>query len=168
HHGVDVLGGAEACADRLGGAAQQGVRGVDVEVEVVGNVRGHRAAGEPAHVGEVVDQSGEVVDVLKGRGAVAAGLEVECLHRGAAGAEVDTLAADLEVVLRIATVKHELSARPGNDVLDHGPRETQSSASVDPRAGRNGGIDQHRRRLAHAELLENLQRGSVDAADVVV
>src|SRR5690606_30907815 len=164
HHGVDVLGGAEACADRLGGAAQQGVRGVDVEVEVVGNVGGHRAAGEPADVGESIDQSGEVVDVLKGRGAVAAGLEVQRLHRGAAGAEVDALAADFEVVLRIATVEHERPARAGNDVLDHGRREAQASASVGPRAGRNCGIDQHRRRLVHAEFLENPERGGIDAA----
>ena len=159
---VDVLGLDEAGADVFLGARRDGVDRVDVELEVVGEVRGHHAAGEPADVLQAVGQPREVVEVGQGRGAVFTGADIQGAHRRPAGAVVDLAASDLDVVLGIAAVQHEVPPGPGDHILDEGggerePALLRQAATLGQRL-----IDHHLRHLAHADGLEDLQGRAVD------
>ena len=91
--GGHVLRQGERGGDRLCRVLQQRVGCVDVQIEGVGDICCHAAAGVPADICERVLQPGEVVQILQGGRAVDARVQIQRLHCRAAGPEVDRIAA---------------------------------------------------------------------------
>jgi hypothetical protein len=95
-------------------------------------------------------------------GSRSARLEVKCLHRRAAGAEINPVAADLESMLRIAAVKNKRLAGAVDNVFDHVMRVTQATQIVYRCTAFERLLGKCRRRIAHAEFRQHPQRGVVD------
>ena len=159
---IDVLADGKIGADRLLRATQQAVGCIDVELEYVGQVGGHAAACEPGDVRQLVGQAGKRVEIGQRRRAIKMCIQVQRLHRRAAGTEVNPLAADFESVLLVAAVEDEGLAGAVDNILDHIPGEAQPPHLVDAGAAFERLFGQRPRRLAHAELGQHAQRSVVD------
>jgi len=94
----------EADADVLGGAGKTRIQAVDVEVAVVDHVARDDRALEEVHVVECVDEACKVVEVEQRGVAVVVVFDVDHVHRRTGGAEVYAAAAEVEIVLRVASV----------------------------------------------------------------
>ena len=128
----------DAGGDVLLRPRRAGVEGVRVELEEVRDVGGDHRAGEPLEVLEHVAQACQIVDVAQRARAVAAGVDVEHLHRRTAGAEVHRAVARLEIETRVAAVDGEASGGPGEGVLDQGTGIEEPSRLAERAAVREG------------------------------
>ena len=160
HHDTDATG--------LGSAAHHGVGGVDVEVGGAFHVARDDRTQAPVDVVEYIDQAGDVVKVGQGRFAILAGVDVDDVHCRAGGAEMDPLAGYIEAAGRIMPVKGEPTACLGEHVLDEARGKTQPAILVQPPARRRDQLDARRYRLGEPGMLEHVERGAMNAQDVVV
>jgi hypothetical protein len=127
---IDVFADGEIGAHRFLRATHQAIGGVDIELEDIGHIGGDAATRKPGYVRQRIDETGEVRQILQCRWPVEVCIQVERLYRGATGAEVNAVSADLEAVIFVAAVKNEGLAGAVDDVFDHISRKTESSQVV--------------------------------------
>ena len=132
------------------------------------DVRGDHRAGEPLEVLERVAKPCQIVNVAQRARAVAAGVDVEHLHRRTAGAEVHRAVARLEIEARVAAVDGEAPGGLGERVLDQGTGIEESSRLAERAAVREGHIPHAVGRRGHADPLQQVQRRAMDAHHVGV
>ena len=163
-----VLAQRDAGGDVLLRPRRAGIDGVRVEFEQIIKVRGDHRAGEPLEVLEGVAQARQIVDVAQGAWAVAAGIDVEHLHRRAAGAEVHRAVARLEIELGVAAVDGEAPGGLGERILDQAARIEQPSRLAERAAMRKGRVSHALGRRGHPHALQQLERGPMDARHIGV
>ena len=156
-----VVGLVEADADRLACRAKTGIGRVDVELERVGQVPGDQGAHPVADVGRGLEQPHHGVEVGEPRLAERAAVGLEHLDGGAAGADVDTAAADLESPVVAEAGQGDPAGGAIDGGLDQAAREGHASVVTDPRALGLEGVAQPRRRAGHADPFQDRQ-GFVD------
>ena len=154
-HGNDgphVLAGEKAGTDMLGGAGGDGIGRIDIEIIWVFDIGCDDAAREPADIVEAVREAGKVVEVGQRGCAVVGRRHVEHLNRRPARAVIDPLSADLDIVLGVAAVKHELPRRPGDRVLNEGSGKQETPGVRCAAAARQRLLHDDGGHLAHADL----------------
>jgi hypothetical protein len=92
----------------LAGRGQRGVKRVDVNI-VVGHIAGHDRANVKMNVIQRLDQPANIIDVPQARLAGVAGFQIEHQHRRPAGAQVDALAAQMQIGLAVSAVKYYIA-----------------------------------------------------------
>ena len=128
--GLALLRRHPAGADMLGRAHHAGVAGVEVHIGGIGDVAADDGALEEMDMLHLVDDAGDVVDVLHRRFPIGAGDGIDDVHRRPGGAEIDALAPGLQVVLRILAVQRETPRGLGERVLHQRAREEQAALVV--------------------------------------
>ena len=108
------------------------------------------------------------MEIAKGRWSVAARFQVQGLHRGAAGAEVDPVAADIEVMMCLPAEEAKPLAGTGNNVFHQLPGEAQPAQVVYAGAAFERPLHQHLGRLTHTQFIEYAQRRAMDALAVAL
>ena len=96
--GIQRLAAAEAGADMLGRPGDAGVERVEIEFHGADHVARDQGALEEVDVIQRVHDPGRIIEVLQQRFAIGAGLEVDHVHRGPGGAEMDLAAPGLQIV----------------------------------------------------------------------
>ncbi len=90
------------------GRHQGGIKGIEVNV-LIGQLTGHYRPQIKMDVVQRLDQPADVVQVAQARFAGAARFQIEDEDGRAAGAQVDALAAQIEIGLAILAVQHYLA-----------------------------------------------------------
>jgi hypothetical protein len=165
---VDVARAAGRQPDVLAGAGDGGIGHVEVGDAQVGDLGGDHHLREVVHVLQPVDQAREVVDVDDGRRPVAVPLHVQGRDGVAPGAEVDPARGGFVVVRGVAAVAHEAPRHGRDHVLHQRARKAEPPVVVDPAALGQRVLLQHRQGVGHADLLQQVERGLVDARHVAL
>ena len=116
---------------------------------------------------EALDQPADVVQVAQDGLAHLAGVDVEDVDSRAAGAQVDPLAAQVQIGAAILAVEHHVAVGRLQGSFDHGAREAHPVAGgVHLRAGRGQNVAALGVHHFHAGALQHAQGGVVDTLDI--
>ena len=145
----------------LRGAGAAGVKRVQVHLEVVGHVPRHHGPLEEMHVVERMGDPRRVIKVLRGGIAIGVRLQIDDMHRRARRTEMDISAGQVQIMLRIAAKKREVTRGKGQHVLDQ--RTGKAKPPVIALNCARAGHDFHARGrgLRQADDLQRLKRGLV-------
>ena len=120
------------------------------------------------HRVERVLQARDVVQIQQRCLAEAVGVGVEDLDGSAAAAKVDPRPGDVEIVLGISPADHKVAPGAGDTVLDQAPREAEPPGLGQPAPGGDDALAPGVRGAGQADLLQQVQRGGVDALHVAL
>lgn len=166
---IDVRCGCGGHRERFLGPGQLRVECVRVVHErVIAVFCRHDRLAERVDVGEPIGEACGVVEVYQLRRPRFPGLVIEDVHGLSAGAEVDPVTANLDVVFGIGRVVGEFLAGSVDQILHQAAGKTQASAVGENRAFRDCGFDDVRGRLSDPDLLEHIQRRGMDALQVAL
>jgi hypothetical protein len=113
-----------------------------------------------------VDDSCKVVEILRGRFAIAVVDGIGNHHRRAAGREVHARPLYLPVVLRILSVKDKVALGLLQRLFDNRARHPESAIVTEDSADRGAGIDAMRCCLVETDFFENAKNIVVDGSDI--
>ncbi len=163
------MGGlVEADADRLAGRLEAGIGRVDVELEGIGQVPGDQRAHAVADVGRGLQHPHHVVEVGEAGLAERATFGVQHLDGGAAGADVDMAAADLEPAVGAETGQGDPAGRAAEGRLDQAAWKGHAAVVA---ASRPSGLQRAAQpvgRPGHADLFQDGDGRIDDEGQVLV
>ena len=137
-----------------------------VHQEIVGNVPADHGSLEEMDIVQVMDELRRVQEILGGRFAVFALLDVDHVHRRAGRTVIDARAAEFEILFRITRVKGDVARGDGQHVLDQCTREAESSILAEDGPGAGHDLDAGLRRVGKADLFQRIERRLVNPSDV--
>ena len=155
----------EGGPDMFQRAGRAGIDGVQIHLEIVGDVAAHHRALQEVDIVEHIGDPRRIMQVLHCALAVIAPLHIDHMHRGPGGAVMHAGPRKAQVMGRIAAAEGDFPIGLGQHVLDQRARKAQPPVLALNGADRGENFNPAFRRVREADLFQSVQRGLMDTFD---